>query len=223
MRAWLAPMAFASACAVIAPGCAAQFTGTLEGEPVPDFRTAAFGEARGLAGSQGHIALGVLMPKDSCDDGALALALQRRGSQSSSIAEQRQHQRQMVDFVEERLPEDSWYGFMVFQSNTGNSLDDGVYKVGSGGDTNIQMQLCRRGRLVPLGFSIFGSSADDCYTTTAGRLDVAVDVDAIDVRSEDTIRFSETTGADEDELGVAINLRHCDALTEELEKLLSPR
>lgn len=208
-------------------GCAAQFSGTLEGERVPDFATAAFGAVRGFQGtSESLLVVGMLMPKDSCDDGAEVFALQRRGAQASTQSEANQVRRQFEDFLEERVREDSWYGTLFFQSADDDSINDSTIRIGGNAEESLGFNLCRRGNR-PSEFSVSGSgNGDDCYSATHGRVAVSRDVgtahDVISVSSDDgPLTFTEIGGADEDSLDVSMTFSRCDALDEQLERLLA--
>jgi hypothetical protein len=219
---------FACLVVVVATGgCAARFDGEIDGKPVPTFASAAFGSSNSRRffgfGNRFHVAVGILAPGDSCVDGADLLKAERRLASANGDERQDRAER-LADLLNERFPEDSWYGRVIITAPDDDDLDDVEVDVSERDQVVIhQFTLCQRSGEVN---AVDGSlqSDDDCYSARDGDIDVTRNDDetALSLVSERGVEFVDEGGREEGKVGFAVTFGECEDLNDEVEALFPP-
>ena len=204
-------------------GCAATFDGEIDSKSIPAFGSAAFGQADTdpIIGNRVRFILGVLAPGNSCDDGAEFLKLQRRLDEASG--DEREDRAQAVaDLMNERLPDDSWYGFITMTATDDDDLDDTGFDFDDQTDgITVDLQLCQRqGEVKELDGNV--DSDDDCFSAVDGDVDITRSADerSLNLVSDGGIDFNSASGRDEGTVDFSIGLGECDDMTDEVERRL---
>lgn len=213
---------------VATSGCAARFDGEIDGKPVPTFGSAAFGSSTTGAlfgfGSRDHVVMAMLAPGDSCVDGADLLKAERRLAAATNDDERQDRAEAVADLMNERFPEDSWYGRLIITARDDDDLDDVEIDVSEQRDEAIQQfVLCqRRGDVNAVDGSV--QLDDDCYTARDGDIDVTRNDDetALSLVSERGVEFVDDGGREEGEIGFSITFGECEDITDEVEARFPP-
>jgi hypothetical protein len=212
---------------VATSGCAARFDGEIDGKPVPTFGSAAFGTSNSRSffgfGNRFHVAVGILAPGDSCVDGADLLKAERRLAGANGD-ERQDRAEKLAELMNERFPDNSWYGRVVITAPDDDDLDDVEVDVSARDDVTIQQfTLCQRSGEVN---AVDGrlDSDDDCYSARDGDIDVTRNdaETALSLVSELGVEFIDEGGREEGEVGFAITFGECEDLNDEVEAIFPP-
>lgn len=228
MRLLASSLAVLVAVLVAGSGCAARFDGEIDGKPVPTFGSAAFGTSTTRDffgfGNRVHVVMAMLAPGDSCVDGADLLKAERRLSAATDDNERQDRAEQVADLMNERFPEDSWYGRLIITAADDDDLDDAEIDVSEQTDVGLpQFILCQRSGDVN---AVDGAvqSDDDCYSARDGDIDVTRNEDetALSLSSERGVEFIDEGGREEGEIGFSITFGECEDLSDEVEARFPP-
>lgn len=225
----LRTLALTLAMPLMAPavGCAARFDGEVDNKAVPSFGSAAFGTSTTRSffgiGARVHVVIGLLMPGDSCVDGAEFAKRQRRLAEAGNEAERDDRADDLADTINERLPEDAWFGRVTMTAPDDDDLDDTDIDLGRQDDIRMELVLCQRGGEAT---AVDGriDTDDDCYTAVDGDvlIDRSGDEGQLFLTSERGVDFSDEGGRDEGELDFSMTFAACDDLNDEVERLFPP-
>jgi hypothetical protein len=213
---------------VVTSGCAARFDGEIDGKPVPTFGSAAFGTSTTRAffgfGDRVHVVMAMLAPGDSCVDGGDLLKAERRLAAATSDEERQDRAEAVADLMNERFPEDSWYGRLLITAVDDDDLDDTEIDVSEQQESAIQQfLLCQRSGDAN---AVDGNVQldDDCYTARDGDIDVTRtdDETALSLVSERGVEFVDENGREEGEVGFSITFGECEDITDEVEARFPP-
>jgi hypothetical protein len=203
-------------------GCAASFNGEIDNKSIPSFSNAAFGQADTdqLLGARVRLIVGVLAPGDSCADGAEFLKLNRRLNEANGADERKDRAQDIADLMNEKLPEDSWYGLINITALDDDDLDDTGFDFDKQDDgINMSFQLCQRqGEVDEVDGAV--DSDDDCFVAVDGDVDITRSDDeaSINLVSDGGVDFNDDTGRDEGAVDFTIGLGECEDMTDEVER-----
>jgi hypothetical protein len=209
-------------------GCAARFDGELDGKPVPTFASAAFGSSSTRStfgfGNAVHIVMAMLAPGDSCVDGADLLKAERRLGAAVDDQQRQDRAEAVADLMNERFPEDSWYGRLIITAPDDDDLDDVEVDVSDQAAVALQQfLLCQRSGDVN---AVNGAvqTDDDCYFARDGDIDVtrSEDQTTLSLVSERGVEFIDEGGREEGELGFTLNFGECEDLDDEVDARFPP-
>jgi len=215
-------LALAVGATVGGAGCAASFSGEIDSKSVPSFSSAAFGQADIdlIIGGRFRRIVGILAPGDSCADGAEFLKRQRRLNEANGADERKDRAQDVADLMNERVPDDSWYGIVTITAADDDDLDDLGFDFDTQDDgVAMAFQLCQRqGEVEEVDGAV--SSDDDCFTAVDGDVDItrSDDESTINLVSDGGVDFNDVTGRDEGALDFNIGLGECADMTDEVER-----
>ena len=222
----LAPVAILAI--LVGSGCAARFDGELDGKPLPTLASAAFGSSTTRSifgfGNPVHVVMAMLAPGDSCVDGADLLKAERRLGAATDDAQRQDRAEAVADLMNERFPEDSWYGRLTITAPDDDDLDDVEVDVSEQAAVALQQfVLCQRSGDVN---AVNGAvqTDDDCYFARDGDIDVtrSDDQSTLSLQSERGVEFIDEGGREEGEPGFSLNFRECEDLDDEVQALFPP-
>jgi hypothetical protein len=195
---------------------------------VPTFGSAAFGTSSTRAffgfGNAVHVVMAMLAPGDSCVDGADLLKAERRLGAAESEQERQDRAEDFADLMNERFPEDSWYGRLIITAPDDDDLDDAEVDISEQAEVAMpQFILCQRnGEVNAVDGAI--QTDDDCYSARDGDIDVtrSEDETALSLVSERGVEFVDEGGREEGEVGFSLTFGECEDLDDEVEARFPP-
>jgi hypothetical protein len=122
--------------------------------------------------------------------------------------------------MNEKLPEDSWYGLINITALDDDDLDDTGFDFDKQDDgINMAFQLCQRqGEVEEVDGAV--ESDDDCFVAVDGDVGITRSDDeaSINLVSDGGVNFNDDTGRDEGAVDFSIGLGECEDLTDEVER-----
>lgn len=214
----------ASACFVVGCSSPGGLDGEIGGFDAPQFASAAFGMADP---DSGVVHVGTAMAGDACVDGAGMIAHANDVFDARTVDGQRDEQDDFVDFINERVPLDSWLLSVVLVRHGGTERHEQEIDLTDqvANDTQVELvQVCRHERDAERDGSVVDDGSE-CFQAVEGELSLFIERDAVTVRSEDDLHFVGVTGQTGDDAEgdarIDITFGACDEFDDAVDDLVN--
>ncbi len=123
--------------------------------------------------------------------------------------------------MNERLPEEAWYGFLQIVAEDDRDVDEGSVDIGDPDEVGFGLFLCERDGEWEVDDDGFLENDDNCYISVDGDVDITRSDDGrvINLRSDGDVDFDDFDRRDEGELTFSIQLTECEDMVDEVERL----